>query len=523
VKAVRAVKSNVKNRPVAGRRLAAMVADPPVRGRYMACGYRAVTVANREGRAATQGSGDYHLKTDRPALINQAREFMRDNALFQGIIERSVLNVVGTGFGLAARTVNASWNERAEKLWRQYWQDPEIRGLMSGPDCERMVAQEAMAIGDLGVILTDQAKIQIIEAERIAGSSVMDDGIEVDAYGRPIRYQVCDWNRNGVLVRKPAAYDPDFFLFIPRLSRPSQTRAVPPCQAAFAMLHRINDVCDSEALSWQLLSRMALAINRAGATTSAFVTSRTDDGKTSTSAEGDFARRIHELDYALIFHGEPGEEVKGIERNLPGANFPESVTMFLRLLGLPLGLPLELVLLDWSRTNYSSARAALEQAFVVFRSWQSLLMRRFHQPVYRWKVDQWIAAGDLPDRADKYAHEWIAPAFPMLDMLKEAQAWGARLDRGLCTHGQSIKAMDMDRPDWLTARKTEVQDAITAAKEISDANGGIEVDWRIFAGLLPKAPSAQGGEGAGDTGGEEPPMPSAPAKGAPARKRNPKT
>jgi capsid protein len=262
------------------------------------------------------------------------------------------------------------------------------------------------------------------------------------------------------------------------------------------MIHRINDICDSEAIAWQMLARFAVAITRAEGAELAFDESKSDPNKSGDETEGDFATRLHELDYALLFHGEPGEEVKGIDRNIPGKDFSETLRMFLRLLGLPLGLPLELVLLDWTKSNYSQSRAVLEQAFEIFVLWQLLLENGLHRPAYEWMVRRATASGELGERDDAFRHEWIHPVFPWIDQLKEAHAYGVKLDRGLATHTQVLKSLNQDRDEMMAVREREIKDAIARADRIEEETGK-KVPWQIFAGLKPPKPDA--GRPGGDT------------------------
>jgi len=468
-------------------------------GTYGALGYQSATVASREGRSAIGASGEAHARYDRIKLINQSREFMRNNGIYRGMIERAVSYIVSNGFGLQAKTNDEEFNKAVEKLWNDniegFWKRPEIKGILSGRRVERMVCREILITGDHGVILTNKGKLQLIESEQITGGSKLPDGIEKDAFGAPKKFWVASYNRWGrVSGVKPRPYDPKDFLFITDPDRPSAVRGVPPCQASFPMLHRINDVCDSEAIAWQLLARMAVSINRKEGPTLGYAESREDPNKSAEDAEGDLATRLTELDYALIFHGEEGEEVKGIERNIPGKNFSDSLIMFLRLLGLPLGVPLEVILLDWTKSNYSQSRAVLEQAYQTFLGWQFLLEDFFYVPVYEWKVRSWIKEGKLRDVDDRFAHEWIKPTFPWIDQLKEAQAYGAKVDRGFATHAQVCKSLNAERQDIVDARESEVRDAIQRAKKIQKETG-VAVPWQIFAGLRPP------GETAGRPGG----------------------
>ena len=247
------------------------------------------------------------------------------------------------------------------------------------------------------------------------------------------------------------------------------------------MLHRINDVCDSEAIAWQLLARLAVSITNANAPEEAHTMSREDPNKSGDELEGDLATRLTELDYALMFHGEPGEEVKGIERNIPGKTFGDSLRMFLRMLGLPLGMPLELILLDWTKSNYSQSRAVLQQAYQMFQFWQAKMKDFFYTPLLLWRLEAWQES-KLIGRRNKVKFDWIMQTFPWIDQLKEAQAYSTQVERGFITHGQVCKSLNTDRAEVMEIREREVREAIAIAQKI-EKDTKQKVPWQIFAGL----------------------------------------
>lgn len=464
-----------------------------IRGKYTSIGFKSSRMSAVDGLSPTSASGDRHMQYDRPRLLAQSRWFYNNNAIYHGMIDRAVSYIVGTGFTLQMNSASNPYNKKVEELWRRDWKRPETRGLISGRKVEKMIARELLLCGDTGVIKTNLALIQLIEAEQIAGKAQLLDGIAKDDLGRPTRYYVSQYKNGAVNRSTSKGIDPKDFLFITNPDRPSSTRSVPPAQAAFAMLHRINDVCDSEAISWQLLSRMAVAIIQEDGAELGYDTSKDDPNKSSSQDAGSLSTRLTELDYALIFHGKPGEKVEGIDRNLPGKDFPASIRMFLRLLGLPLGMPLEIVLLDWTKSNYSQSRAVLEQAYQTFNDWQTSIVDYFLTPIFEWKMVQWVGDGSVKVRArDGMKHTWISPTYPWIDQLKEAKAYGERVDRGFATHATVLKSLNKDRSDEMDARVLEVEDAIERAKKITEATG-VDVPWQIFAGLTVKAAATVSG------------------------------
>ena len=458
-------------------------------GFYTSLGYRSAKVATREGRSYTSYPGYSHDDRDRKSLIAQSRDFMRNNAIYQGMIDRAVSYIIGNGFELQVNSGSPNVDKKIEGLWRDWLKRPEIRNVLSGSEVAEMVCREVMVAGDTAVLLTNKALIQLFEAEQIAGKTAKNNGIEKDKYGRPKIFNLAPWKSNWVDSNNAAKVDAKNVLYIANAKRPSQIRGVPAAQAAFPMLHRINDVCDSEAIAMQLLARIAVSITRENAAEEAYKQSREDPNKTTEATEGDLATRLTELDYALLFHGEPGDDIKGIERNIPGKNFGESVRMFLRILGLPLGMPLELILLDWTKSNYSQSRAVLQQAFQMFQRWQAKMVDFFYGPLFEWRLAAWQEQ-ELIGKSKKIKYDWIKQTFPWIDQLKEAQAYSTQVERGFITHGQVCKSLNTDRAEVIDQREREVRDAIERAKKIEEDTGE-KVSWKIFAGLKETPDKAQ--------------------------------
>jgi len=458
-------------------------------GYYTSLGYRSAKVATREGRSYVSYPGSSHDERDRKRLIAQSRDFMRNNAIYQGMIDRAVSYIAGNGFELQVNSGSANVDKKIEGLWRDWLKRPEIRNVLSGSEVAEMVCREVMVAGDTAVLLTDKALIQLFEAEQIEGRKPYTNGIKKDDYGRPRKFKLCPWKNTRVDTRNGKEVSAENVLYIANPKRPSQIRGVPAAQAAFPMLHRINDVCDSEAIAMQMLSRLAVSVSREQGPEEGYTASKEDPNKTTEATEGDLATRMTELDYAIMFWGLPGEDIKGIERNIPGKNFGESVRMFLRILGLPLGMPLELILLDWTKSNYSQSRAVLQQAFQMFQMWQLKLVDFFYDPLFKWRLSAWQEQ-KLIGRRDKLKFDWIKQTFPWIDQLKEAQAYSTQVERGFITHGQVCKSLNTDRAEVIDQREKEVRDAIERAGKIEE-DTGVKVSWKIFAGLKETPDKAQ--------------------------------
>lgn len=459
-------------------------------GAYTALGYRVIRTAVRDGQLATAGSGKLHERLDRGRLLDLSREFYRDDPLYGGVIDRMADYTVGNGFTLQCKSKNPDWNRLVETWWKEsFWKRPEIKQNLSGAGVEQMVATELFRSGDVGAVKTQYGKLQLVEAEQVAGPGLMDDGVKRGEQGEPLEYSVAPFREmGGVDISRARAYTPAEFLFVVKPDRPSSSRGVPPLSSSFTMLRRIADIFDSEALARNLQARLAISVTKEGGPQ--WGKNQSKEDATKTGAEGDPAKRIFMWDAGLVFTGKPGEKVESIQRSAPGASFEQELIPFLRFVGARLGIPLEFVYLDWTKTNYSQARAILEQAMATFVKWQELLEEFFHRPVFEWAVDRAMAFGELPlPKGDDYlAHEWIRPAWPWIDQLKEAQAYGEQLDRGLITHAQVLKSRRIDREDFLDQREREVSTAIERSQKL-EKKYGVKVPYQIFMGQKPEPAS----------------------------------
>lgn len=453
-----------------------------------AIGYKAVRVAFRDGRVPNHGSGDAHERQDRIHLYGMSREYYRDRSTYRGPIDRFTDCIIGNGFKAQARTSDPEWNAKAERIIADAWRHLEVTGL-SGREAELTIAKELLLMGDVGCLKTPEGRIQIVEAERICGPNHLDDGIKRDAAGAPISYRVAPYAKTGQPeYTKAVEVGAENFIHLLRKERPSSSRGIPVGQSSFTILHFISELCDSEVQSALVQSRLAVSITRQGGAGAALNESTLDT--TKTAEDGDVTSRVHIFDGVTIFHGEQGDEIKGIERSAPGANFSENLRTFFRLLGLAFGLPLEFIFLDWTQTNYSQSRAIIEQASIAIMRWQDLIEEAFHRPMYEWIISRAMQMPEsgLPYNEEWNRHEWIKAASPWIDLGKEAEAHGLMLDRGLITHAQVLKSRNQDRDEVVLALTQEEESAMKVADEIEGRHPGRKVDHRRYMGLAePKA------------------------------------
>jgi lambda family phage portal protein len=149
---------------------------------------------------------------------------------------------------------------------------------------------------------------------------------------------------------------------------------------------------------------------------------------------------------------------------------PFSVLM-LRNIAAGLDYPYELLTKDFSKTNYSSARAALLEAWRTFQAKRQLVIDHWIRPIYDLWFEEAVNRGRIPEctPADYYNNQvawtrakWLFAPRGWVDPLKEARGVQIRKDAGITTLEDLAGEQGMDWVDMLEqqARENERADLL---------------------------------------------------------------
>jgi capsid protein len=220
-------------------------------------------------------------------------------------------------------------------------------------------------------------------------------------------------------------------------------------------------------------------------------------------------RRIEGVSPGMELFGFPGETLKGFSPNIPNPEFFEHASLILSFIGINLDLPLMILLLDPSKTNFSAWRGAMDQAKMRFRKFQWWLRDHYCRPIYEWKVRQW-ASRDPARRAAMerlgkayFRCEWGLPNWPYIDPLKDASA-DLLVERNAQNSPRRIQAAN-GRDFWKVTDEIiddnayRIVEAKKRAAKINAEYPDDPVHWRELIGL----PLAEGVNFSVVAGGDE--------------------
>ena len=440
----------------------------------------------RTGLAPQGGTADWHYRVSEHFYrdMEKARDMDRNDAIVGQVVDRAVDNIVQGGFALDAKTGDKKLDANLKARWLEWSGDADqcdIAGESDWNQIEHMAMRSTLVDGDIAALGLSDGALQIIEAHTIQTTTTHENtilGITIDQFRKHVKYwiqqdpttpQNTKENAKPYDVRDSDGNRQIFHVYKKR--RPTQTRGVTAFAPIFATAGMFEDINFAKLVQQQVVS--CFAVFRQQSLTS------TNEGDLPTSP--DYGQRTSETDEAgtryidgvapgMEIIGKPGQTLEGFSPNVPNAEFFSHVKLMLQLIGVNLGLPLCLVLMDGSETNFSGWRGAVDEARKGFKKNQSNLQKRFHEPIYKWKIRQWMESDPVLKRAaarpkiDIFSHKWQPPTWQYIEPIKDAQGDVIRLQNMLTSprrlHGEGGR-------DWEEISAETIEDnalAIDKAK-----------------------------------------------------------
>jgi len=217
---------------------------------------------------------------------------------------------------------------------------------------------------------------------------------------------------------------------------PDRVRGVSVLAPAMKFFRDLSDYLDFELVGNIVASSFPVFIEKSNPADYVAAMSQENAGT------GD-ATSYQEFEPGGVYYGREGEKPHILKPERPSNTFDGFVETILRSIGASCGLPYEVVAKDFSKTNYSSARAALLEAWRVYMLHRTWLERHLCQPVWTMVLEEAWLRGELdlprggPDfyeaMSEYTAASWIGPAKGHVDPLKETHANVLRLKNDMTT------------------------------------------------------------------------------------------
>jgi lambda family phage portal protein len=484
-------------------------------------------------------SPDLDLNREKPMLDARARDLVRNDGYAVGAVATHRDSIVGGQYTLNAqpdwRALGATeeWAEEFQaiaeakfSLWAESpdnWPDASRRNTFTG--LIRLAVGLHVVTGE--VVGTAEwlrssyerrpysTAFQMVDPDRMSNPDNRSDtaemrrGVRRDRFGAPIGYWFrtqhpsenwADGKQNTwkyVAARKPWGRTQVVHLF--ESLRPDQSRGVADMAAALKQMSMTSKFQDVSLQNAVLNATYAATIE--SELPSDVIAEQMGGGEnkyienylSQLAAYSGGSKSMH-LDGVRIPHLFPGTKLNFQRAASPdgvGAAFEESL---LRKIAATLGISYEEFSRDYSKSNYSSARASMLHTFKSMQAKKKMVADRLATIIYSLWLEEAINMGEIPmpkgagpdffyqgmNKEALIRCEWIGASRGQIDELKETQAAVLRVSAGFSTYEDEIAKSGKDFRRVFAQRKREqtmidemgLEFNTTATKPAKDDAGG---------------------------------------------------
>lgn len=393
--------------------MAANLSETPVQDAF----YAAKASASQHYRAATPGRGtprpaavptygvsaDYWLEDETKYwyLVELARYFLDNDPILSAALKRVADNVIGCGFAITPTTSVAEVDDYLEADWRRWSATPDASDTKGERDLHERCHAELMSVltdGDVFAVPRANGTIQTLEAHRCRTSRATKKnvvlGIEEDNDGRRTSYWLTRnendlWYKPTVAeieqvpARDAAGNRRVWQYYLPLRTTARRGVSVIAPIAEFLQMH--GDVQYGKLFQQQAASAIAFFHELPVESFNLMTPEQQTMALEALKAASESPNRTLKagLDLWPRF---PGEKLQGFSPNIPNQEFFQHVMLILQIVSINLGLPLQILLLDPTATNFSGWRGAKDEAQRGFSRLQKHYGRRWYMDKYGYRI-----------------------------------------------------------------------------------------------------------------------------------------
>ncbi len=440
-------------------------------------------------------SADMELDGELSTLVARSRDLIRNNGIASGAIQTLVDNVVGNGLKLVSIPDHRmsgldidyleEWARKVESLWR-IWSESvycDAARKLNFNSQTALIFRSVIENGEaLALVLWRENSanpfatcFQLLEPDRLSNpdfkqnSEFLRDGIEINQYGEAENYWISKYYPNDYYYgqgantwQKIAAQTPfgrKLILHVHHPERIGQNRGK-PLFTSIMPLFKMLDHYERSELKASVVNAMIAAFIETPMDSESIAEMFGESVDDYLEKRKDWSVKLEGGSIIPVF---PGDKVSAFTPSRPNSSYAAFVENVLRHIGTGLNIPLELLMKDFSKTNYSSARAALIEAWRFFNGRRSWIINYWAKPVFELWLEESVNRGliEAPNFYEKKAAwcrcKWIGPGRGWVDPVKEAQASQIRMESGLSTLEDECASQGLDWEEVLMQRVRELK------------------------------------------------------------------
>ena len=456
------------------------------------------TKKSMRGFTATSKSPMQDIEANHRTLVSRSRSLYMTAPIAASAIKTTVTNVVGSGLKLKSRIdyeflgmteeEAEKWEANVERefdLWASSRRCDALR-LNSFYEMQGVIFMAQLLNGDgfclnkydtPTTVMPYGLRLQLIEGDRICtphtnsvnyindlyigvnpdNGNKIYSGVEVDENGATVAYWICNQypynggfeNNKPLEWRRVEMYGAltgrQNLIHIFDAERAEQRRGVPMLAPVIEELKQLKRYTDAELMAAVISGMFTVFVTTDAPSTE----NPLGQGYPDNAPSVDNDINDYQLGNGAIVTLNEGEKIEIADPKRPNTAFDAFVNSLCKNIGSALEIPQELLLKSFT-SSYSASRAALLEAWKMFRKRREWLSKEFCQPVYELFLTEAIALGRI--KADGFftdaiikkawsGADWNGAAMGMVDPVKEVQAAKMRVENGFSTREEETMGL----------------------------------------------------------------------------------
>ena len=423
--------------------------------------------------------------------------------LGRGAVDRLALNSVGPGLRLNCRIDRDSlglsgdeaeaWEQNTEREF-SFWAESKECDIARGMnffELQNLAFKSVLLNGDALVLMPMRRvknfpydlRVSLIEGDRLGDPPIrpynvmIDGGVEFGNDGKPVAYYIANRHPYSEVTGQPMlkyTRVPAFghltgrrnVLHLLPMERIGQHRGVPFLAPVIETLKQLGRYSDAELMAAVIGGVFAIFFTQGIDDNGDLADYAGRDGMldeldTREQREKEIAQWRETLQtlgieamYGAMGLLPPGVKPSSVSPARPNSAFDAFVTALVRQIGSALGIPAEVLLLNFT-SSYSASRGALLEAWKLFRYWREWWITNFCQPIYEEWLNEAVlkgrvkAPGFFDNPMTRYAYswaDWTGPSQGQLDPVAEVKAAVLRVENGFSTRQR--ETAELTGGDW---------------------------------------------------------------------------
>lgn len=462
-------------------------------------------------------SADSAILPDRTITVARTHDLVRNDPTAAAAVNRLLDMLVGAAVRNASRPdpdalgfdrtdkkdrdIVRALARSLDKEFRLFLKDPQKRcdaqRKLTGQGIFRLAARTFSTLNETCAAMMWRPEplgryatcVLLVDPERLANPYNKPDfgnlrgGIEFSDLGEPLAYQVRqahpgDWYQSQKTmtwerIPRQTAWGRPLFIHGFEAEREGQSRAISPFACLVPLLRMVARYAQLE-LNNAAVNALMAAFLTSNLPPDAAAAQLTPGGSSISDK-----RTSHYLKHPPNFAGvripvlPVGDEIKMNASPRPTTAFPLFLTAFLQRIASARGISYEQLSMDWSKTNYSSARAALNEVWRTISRLFAQFSEQFLDPIRYCVVEEAFDRGyvvappgapDFWELPAAYLNgRWIGPGRGYVDPTKEAEGANMRIDGLLSTLQDEVATQGLDFEELLDQAEFE-QEELAARK-----------------------------------------------------------